>query len=290
MTDLVSIKRKKKPSLTEDDLYGDQIRFFTQSEMDGREVQRQLGKAQVAIFGAGAVGSHTSAALASSGVGALRIIDDARVTKPDLTGNRFLDIQDLERGRAEALVLHLNQTKNSDLKCENVSADIESDDELQNVVKGMDCVLVCMDSPAPALFDRINQICLKTQVRWIAGQIYRGLGIVGPTIIPFESPCFKCYELRRNANLVNYEEIEQYETRLRQLKAIKNPSLAPKPLAVCMGGLLALEAIRLIVGQAFPQTIGRILRIDFFAPEMTYHRILRLPNCPACGARSGRAT
>jgi hypothetical protein len=34
---------------------------------------------------------------------------------------------------------------------------------------------------------------------------------------------------------------------------------------------------------------GRILLIDFFAPEMTYHRILRLPNCPACGDEKRRS-
>jgi hypothetical protein len=27
------------------------------------------------------------------------------------------------------------------------------------------------------------------------------------------------------------------------------------------------------------------MRIDFFAPEITYHRLLKMPGCPACGAR-----
>ena len=144
-------------------------------------------------------------------------------------------------------------------------------------------MLVCLDSPAPALLDAVNRAALQANVRWVTGQIYRGTGILGPTVIPYQSACYKCYELRRNANLENYEEVMHYETRLRQMPAIRSEFVAPKPLAQTLGGLLALESLRLMTQTAIPQMAGRILLIDFFAPEMTYHRILRLPNCPACG-------
>jgi hypothetical protein len=89
--------------------------------------------------------------------------------------------------------------------------------------------------------------------------------------------------MRRNANLEHYAEVMHYEEQLRQMPALTSGGVAPRPLATCIGGLLALEAMRLLTGVVVPQTVGRILRLDFFAPDMTYHRILRFPNCPACG-------
>src|SRR5262249_53869904 len=65
--------------------------------------------------------------------------------------------------------------------------------------------------------------------------------------------------------------------------------VGPRALAACLGGLLALEAMRLITRLAPPQMAGRVLHVDFFAPEMTYHRVLRMPRCPACGYGKRRA-
>jgi thiazole/oxazole-forming peptide maturase SagC family component len=161
-------------------------------------------------------------------------------------------------------------------------------EKLGNAIRGLDAVIVCADSASPALMDVVNEAALRTNKRLLVGQVAQGVGLVGPTVIPKESACYKCYELRRNANLLNYEEIMKYESRLREMPGIRSEMVAPRPFAALIGGLLALEALRLLSGIAPPQTVGRILRINFNAPEMTYHRLLRLPNCPACGYEKRR--
>ena len=274
--------QRKTTPLSKEDFYAEQVRFFSQARVDGQAAQRLLGKAQMVVLGAGLIGSHALASLADAGVGAIQVLDAVKITERDLPGNALLNNEDIGRTRAEALSLHIGR-RNPHIRCESVSADTSSGEKLKSVIKGMSCVLVCLDSPAPVVLDAINQAALETNVRWIAGQVYRGIGLIGPTITPRQGPCYKCYELRRDVNLVNYEETMHYESRLRQLPATRSECIAPRPLAACIGELLALEAMRIITGLAFPQTAGRVLRLDFFAPEMTYHRILRLPNCPACG-------
>jgi ribosomal protein S12 methylthiotransferase accessory factor len=282
-------KKIQKEPLPEEGFYGDQIRFFSSAGADGRAIQDKIASSGVVVLGGGVVASHALNSLADSGVGSLRVADDRKVTSADLPGNALLTESDLNRPRGAALSSRISGKDNAEVKCEDLSCDAASEASLLDVVKGMDCALACLDSPSPTLLEAVNRAALRANVRLIIGQVYRGIGLVGPTVIPRQTACYKCYELRRNSNLLNYEQTMQYESRLRQMAAIKSEFVAPKPLAACIGGLVALEAIRLITQGALPQTAGRILRVDFFAPEMTYHRVLRMPNCPACGYERRRA-
>lgn len=288
MSEQPSKESKTAPSISRDDFYENQSRFFGQSKIDGRTIQRSLEKTQVLIIGAGAIGSHTADALSQSGLGQLHLLDAVKTTEQDIPANAFFNHDDIGQTRAEALAAHV-AARNPNVSCKSASADVNSVEKLSNAIRGMDALVVCADSASPALLDVTNEAAIRTKKRLLVGQVAQGVGLVGPTVIPKESACYKCYELRRNANLFNYEEIMQYESRLRQMPGIRSELVAPRPFAALVGGLLALEALRLLSGLAIPQTVGHILRINFNAPRMTYHPLLRLPNCPACGYEKRRA-
>jgi bacteriocin biosynthesis cyclodehydratase domain-containing protein len=144
-------------------------------------------------------------------------------------------------------------------------------DFIGDAAAGAACVLVSLDSPAPAVLEAVNSASLKGGWPWIPGRIESGVGMIGPAVIPGQSACYRCFELRRLANLASPPAAEG------------DAAAAPGPLAACVGSLLALEAVRLVSGFAQPQSVGRILLLDFFAAEMASRRILRLPNCPDCG-------
>jgi len=133
------------------------------------------------------------------------------------------------------------------------------------------CALVCLDTPNPELIGAVNQTSLSNGWNFVPGQIESGVGLIGPTVVPHQSACYRCFALRREADLPVPRAIES------------SIAAAPAPLFACVGGLMALEAMRIISGLALPQTMGRVLKVDFFAPEMTWLRVLRLPNCPDCG-------
>lgn len=166
----------------------------------------------------------------------------------------------------------------------NVSSATE--ESLLPEIEAADALVVALDAPAPRLMQAINLAALQTKTPWVSAHIHTGTGWVGPTIIPGETPCYTCYELRRNANLPNYDEVIRYETRLDEMPSIVNRVVAPATLAASVGALLALETIRLLSELAMPQTVGRVMRVDFFDSDLTYHRFLRLPHCPACGQAS----
>lgn len=144
-------------------------------------------------------------------------------------------------------------------------------DRVADLVGNPSCVLACLDTPDPELLDAVNAAALRDGWKWVAGQIEWGSGLIGPAVLPHQSPCYRCFSLRREANVP-----------LSQTTPA-NDWGSVGPLPACVGSLLALEALRFISGVARPQTLGRVLRVDFLAAEMTSNRVLRLPNCPACG-------
>ena len=280
-----SHKQEKKQNVAaekREELYDDQIQFFARGQADGKSMQKALGKTRVLLLGAGAVGSHAADSLAASGVGSLQLLDPAEATPEDTRTSALLDAQDVGRPRAEALAAHIAR-RHQHVEASVKTADLTSAEQVKGALGGVDCVVVCLDAPAPHLLHVVNQAALSANRRLLVGQVYQGVGIVGPTVIPNQSPCYQCYELRRQANLPNYPEVMQYETRLRELPGIRSEVVAPRPLVAVLGRLVALDAFRLLTGMMQPQTVGHILHVDFYAPSMTYHRVLRLPNCPACG-------
>jgi bacteriocin biosynthesis cyclodehydratase domain-containing protein len=121
----------------------------------------------------------------------------------------------------------------------------------------------------------VNEAALRDGWNWITGQIEWGCGLIGPAVLPGQSACYRCFQSRREANVPLLQT------------TVTNGWGFVGPLAACVGSLLALETLRLISGVARPQTLGRVLRVDFLAAEMTSSRVLRLPNCPACGYSAG---
>jgi bacteriocin biosynthesis cyclodehydratase domain-containing protein len=140
-----------------------------------------------------------------------------------------------------------------------------------------DCILVCLDSGEPTVLQQVNSAALDQGWPWIAGRIESGIGMIGPAVIPGQTACYRCFELRRRANLAQPDQPQA------ALAAPPSDAAAPGPMAAAVGSLLVLEAIRLISRLALPQTMGAVLTLDFFATGITSHRVLRLPNCPDCG-------
>jgi ribosomal protein S12 methylthiotransferase accessory factor len=264
------------------EFYSDQAAYFSQITPDGRAVQRRLERAKALVVGARAIGSHVLATLADTGVGTLRVLDQAIVEDRDLVATALLSPDDVGRGLAAAAVDQL-RTRNPYVAGEAVERDATSANDVIEGLRGMDFALVCLDGPSPLVLEAVNAAALATGTPWVAAQVIGGSGLLGPTVLPWQSACYTCYQLRRDANLDDPDGVAAFEARLRQLPSVRTGLVGPRPLAAALGGLLALEAVRLLSGLGLPQTVGRVLRVDFLAPQPSMHRLLRFPRCPSCG-------
>jgi ribosomal protein S12 methylthiotransferase accessory factor len=237
-----------------------------------------LAGSSVVFVNGGLVASHVMMALASAGVEALRIIDTTEVTAHDIVGSTLLQTEDVGLPRAEALARRLH-ARVPYARCDAAQAKAHTATSLQSILDGARLAIACLDAPAPALLDTVNQAALAIDLPWIVAQTDGTVGYVGPTVLPHQTPCYRCVELRRSANRA---DLPSFAASAGDGPGQRDTRATP-PLVASVGALAALEALRILTRIAPAQTVGRIQRIDFFAAEITSHRVLRFPHCPACG-------
>jgi bacteriocin biosynthesis cyclodehydratase domain-containing protein len=150
-------------------------------------------------------------------------------------------------------------------------------------VEGVDLAVA---APAPeeaaSLLDW-NDARLRDGVPWLPMLPFDGrFAIVGPLIVPGESACFRCYQLRRAANSDLGDDHDAVE-------AVTTRAATPLPIAVAATGLAATIAVGWLArhDRGLP---GRLLAIEHvMLPGVATHFVLRVPRCPVCGDPRDRA-
>lgn len=270
------------PELTQADLYGEQLTFFSHFIHNRFEAQLALQNAHIALIGLGAIGSTVLDALATAGVGHIIGVDEAEVKRRDCSGNIFYNQDDLGRLRCEVAQKRAKRFPTTHFQCS--THPIRDARDVEGVIQGCGLVVVCAeDAPGP-LFDWVNQASLALQIPWTSGYLDGSVGIVGPSIVPYQTPCYECYRLRMKGNVEHYEEFIAFEDHLKQQVDRSDHSYGGLgPLSGVVGQLTALEAIKILTRFARPALYGKLYEVDFLTLQAEFHEILKLPRCPSCG-------
>ena len=104
---------------------------------------------------------------------------------------------------------------------------------------------------------------------------------LGPTVIPHETPCYRCFDLRRKSNLTSSDEYALLEPHWQAI------SRSAGALAITPGiGLAALEVIKALTHFAEPATYAHLHTLNLLTLETRLHPILKIPRCAHCGRSS----
>ena len=101
---------------------------------------------------------------------------------------------------------------------------------------------------------------------------------MGPTIVPYETACYECFNLRQKSNvpdIAEYQVVEQFQRTNR----LSSDWLAFTPGA----GLLALEVLKAITWFMPPAGYAHLYSLNLLTMESKRHPVLKIPRCPACG-------
>ncbi|QUL98979.1 MAG: TOMM precursor leader peptide-binding protein [Candidatus Fermentithermobacillus carboniphilus] len=264
-----------------DESHGPQETFFSIICRDGRIVQKILAEARVVVFGLGRVGSHAVASLARSGVGKIVGVDDATVDSSlPLCGELYL-AEDVGRLRCEAIADRLGRI-NPRTQFEALKVVPHEVHEAAAIIRGAGLVLACKDSPEVSLYRTVNEASLKETVPWLRASLEGFEAHLGPSVIPRETACYTCYEMRSKGNWAHYEENLAFEQYLAS-----SPRKADygclAPIAGLLGNLAAAEALKLLTGFSPPTTSGKLWIFNVNTFEAETHEVLKLPRCPSCG-------
>ncbi len=175
-------------------------------------------------------------------------------------------------------------SKNQITSIMDISVNELNNPKLETKFKKVDLILACSENPDYSFFEKINELCLKTGIRWMRIAVEGTSAFVGPTIIPYQTACFHCYMKRALSNSTAPEELTAYQNHFQKNDVPQNEGILPTFLDLVANETI-LEIVRIITGFVPPATIGRFIQTSpkFIRSE---HDIFRLPRCSVCRART----
>jgi molybdopterin/thiamine biosynthesis adenylyltransferase len=234
-------------------------RYVRQITLDGwgREAQERLKSSQVLIAGAGGLASATALYLMAGGLGAMRLVDDSRVSLADLNHQVLFRERDLGKPKAAIAERRLKEI--------NPFVTVESQVKAlsqHNILRlAANCHVLIDASNNSDTGPLLNLAAAKQHIPLVQARVWEMTGLL-TTFWPGRGPCLACAPLETPPN--------------------HHPALL-SPLPGIMGALQALEVLRLLGGLG-PALLGRVL--IFNGDQFTFtEKIIRTnPLCPVCAA------
>ncbi len=155
----------------------------------GKEGQKKLKNARVAVLGAGALGTVILNNLVRAGVGFIRLVDRDYVETSNLNRQILFDEDDAREmlPKVEAAKRKLKKI-NSEVVLESFFSDITSSN-IESFTKDVDLIMDGTDNFELRFL--INDVAVKYSIPWVYGACIGSQGIAY-SVIPQEGPCLRC--------------------------------------------------------------------------------------------------
>lgn len=223
--------------------------------------QQKLKAARVLVVGAGGLGAPAGLYLAAAGVGHIAIADPDVVDLSNLQRQVLYAANDVGRPKVEAAVQRL-AALNAHVTIEPLRVALTGDNAAE-IIGGYDVVLDGTDDFATRF--AVNGGCVACGVPLVSGAIERWTGQVG---IFAGRPCYRCLVPEAPPGAETCATVGVVGA-----------------LAGVVGSMMALEAIKLIVG-AGESLAGRLMIYDALSAETRTVRVGADPECETCGAKA----
>ncbi len=242
--------------------HGALFRFFAEHSEAPKSCMDRLRAGRVVVVGGGRLASWTLEALCDSAVG--------RLTHFVTAGG----------AAAEEVV-----TNRHGSTIERVKANGNDWPALD----GADLLLSCADDPVERLrlFPALNEIYLQGNRPWLSAYVDGDQVFLGPLLVPGETGCYRCLELREESQLPQRAEFLTFKKHLGNGWKVLAGDAAP-PILRCASGAVAMEVVRIVSRLHFPVTFQTLVAMDLRSFETEYHSLLRVPFCDACGPHLSR--
>lgn len=237
---------------------------FTRNNTSAQEVEDKLKGAKVVLVADGLLGCCTFDVLNRSGIKNLEVLD-----RSSNAGLKQL-IEDAKSNGIEATYACTNSL-------ETLASLIESKVETADLL-----VTVTRNAPQ-SFFKTINQIALETPIEWLRANENAVELEIGPLVIPRDTACFTCYELRtRSASDHPIEEA----LNLQHLESLQNSDAHPMQgeslaFATAGGAQISMEVIRALTKISLPVTYGAVI-FNTFDGHTEHLKVKKVARCPDC--------
>lgn len=240
----------------------------------------------VAIVGVGGVGSWVVHMLAQFGIQHLTLLDDD-IVKPHNMNRSLFQSDDVGMHKTQALERMLEAKKSDYYTITSVHEKLHSPQQLiqnlQQSLKQKTVIINCADFPSVAQTSAIiNEAAFACDLPYIiAGGYNMHLSLVGPTVIPRQTPCFHC--ISHGMDQVGIDALAGAERIVKEHRNLGNIG----PLAAISASFAANECLKLLVGAPYmrPTMLGKRGEFNFLTKKLILEEYKKWSECPYCGKR-----
>lgn len=147
-------------------------------------------------------------------------------------------------------------------------------------IKEANLLILSQDEFHPTLLEIINKIAIEKEMKLLLCFKKGREGFI-LSIIPHQTPCYKCFDLRMKANLDHYDEYLKYERYLKDNVPVTYGAL-PSFYSI-LSNLATIEIVKIITGFYEVTTYSNLYTIDLLMLRSDIHHVLKVPTCPVCG-------
>ncbi len=233
---------------------------------------------KVLIIGLGGVGSWVALNLVQSGVKNIVLMDKDVVDISNLHRQWGYTESDIKKYKTEVLKSRLLQI-NSMVNIEIINEYLDESILYKLKLNDIDLVINCADFPSVDVTSEIiSSYCMKKSINHIiAGGYNKHISLIGQTILPFKTACYKCFDIQLK---------EKYNIKIKNMKKLmiqdrKIGSLGP--MCTISASLTSMDAIKTLTKIILPANVNRRGEFDIYTMNIEYLKFEKLENCPWCG-------
>lgn len=222
---------------------------------------------KIMVINVGPIGSDILASLLNLGFEKIRVFDNEKVKLFDIKLNVY-EKKFLGESRCE-VAKKIYKTREIEWHAENIL-------RMKNFgkfVSDSDLIVLCSESFAIDLHNFVNEICFKNKKTWISARLLNNSGEIGPIVVPYRTPCFKCYETRVKSNLGDFHNVDI------NVKNYLNLIFGQKIIS----SYLSLETLKILNNPSTAISYGNVISINFENYSTSIDLLLKAPNCSVCG-------
>lgn len=234
---------------------------FTRTNAGAEEVETKLRQAKVLLVAEDLLGATTFDLMHRSGIG-------------------FIEVFDI--GADNNLEILVENAQDKDVICTYSKVD-RLTESLERKASTADLLVTVTRNAPQSFFKTINRLSLDHQINWLRANETAVELEVGPLLLPFDSACYSCMELRTRS--IDDHPIEEalYQKHLEGIVEGDSKRLQGEALAFATGGgsLITMEAIRALTMISEPVTLSAVVfnSFDGHTQRLPVKKIARCPDC-----------
>lgn len=241
----------------------------------------QVQGSRVLVIGCGAVGSWVSHLLAQQGVRRFTLCDPDIVKHGNLNRSLFFH-NDIGKNKTDSIKQSLKRL-DSGVEIDCADCLISCEEDVRKLLKpNTSLVINCSDYPnVDVTSGFISKACMSDKVpHIIAGGYNLHLSLIGPTILPGVSACFKCIQDGLNEKFPH--DFSKIKKMLREKRNIGNLS----SLAGITSSFVAFEALRVLIDsdKMPPFMTNKRGEFNFLTSKLHFSEYSKRVDCEWCNS------